>query len=192
MSEVKNELMKSVGEMSHLIKALQQRLAEGLSPVPADRVDELLVGIKHLSRLFSNIAFGKGVGNRATVCNSCEKRDTCDTECDRVTKVIGRPYTGKRGSKEPEGFENLPMRQIKNSSSGLYRLFLSHAYLFTRKQWAVVELYYGEGKKQEAIAQTLNISCGGVSERLTRAKVMLAKVLAQERTREDLKSDEDT
>jgi RNA polymerase sigma factor (sigma-70 family) len=50
------------------------------------------------------------------------------------------------------------------------------AYHFTRKQWALLYLYYRKGLTQQAIATEMGLSPSSVSSLLKRAQAVMAKI----------------
>ena len=105
------------------------------------------------------------------ICQICEKKDLCQEACPKVLSLLPAVTSG-RGRRENLNDLSLksliPLSRIR--SDDLFEVYKSCRSIFTKKQWAVIRLYYYEDQTQEQIANQLKIRRSSVSELLTRAQ----------------------
>ena len=161
---------------------LGRRSADHKLAISTSHERKIVAAIEHLVFLFNASVSGSEETTPA-VCVTCSNRDSCKEPCDRLADILPGEHTGRGRRERLCGLRpNCDTLDYRDSSFDLYRFFINHAHLFTRKQWEVIQPYYRDGRTEAEIARFLRISRSTVSERLSRAKERFKAHLSRQNT----------
>lgn len=134
-------------------------------------------------------------GSEQLSCDTCKERLGCKTPCDKVKAILASLQKGKGRHENLTGFypETLQAKERVRREDILekYKLWKDD---FTEKQWAVIEMYYGECMTEKEIAQRtgkVRTAINGLLNRAKKTKEERDEKLRRE-TREQMKKNEES
>jgi len=112
-------------------------------------------------------------GTNGSPCTTCAKRDTCETICDGLKKLLpagdaGARYTpvDPRIADQFGGYRD----DYGDAKRDLFKIFFDRRHKLTDAQWNCVELYYGQDLSTRKIAGVLGVSHQAVVKNLALAR----------------------
>jgi len=151
------EHKKAQPEIDTLIEAITEVL------------DQVLQNLERLSELRQYLQAISAPPEKPSICQSCDRRQTCNTPCSDLIKALPGIYQG--ASKHENSVHYLEdLAAIKNNR----RLDMFEPYdrckTLTDKEYEAAYLCFHEGKTHKEIAKLLDRSRSTITNRLRRAR----------------------